>query len=335
MRKGRRMVNGWRWVIGAAVAVGLALGLAAWSPWKEGGEGEGAEIENVSFALPTPSDQFDARNAYKYLVDLCKLGPRLTASKPMERQQQILEAHFKKLGFEVELQRFNARQPSRAESFECVNLVAKHQPDRKKRVLISCHYDTRPMADREPPLSNRRGQFIGANDAAASVAIMMELGRLLPNLPTEVGVDFVFFDAEEFIYDTQRDQYFIGSEEFVRKLVADGGKGRYSKVLVLDMVAGKDLKLHPDVDSSIRSGALVQEVWGIAQQLKIAEFDPEPKHQIRDDHEPFLNAGINAADLIDFDYAHWHRLSDTPQNCSVENMEKVAAVLVEWLKRQK
>jgi Zn-dependent M28 family amino/carboxypeptidase len=253
----------------------------------------------------------------------------------MQRQQQILKEHFEKLGFAVELQRFHARQPSRAESFECVNMLVKFKPERTKRVLLSCHYDTRPMADREPPLSNRRGQFQGANDAAASVAFLMELGRLLPNLPLEVGVDFAFFDAEEFIYDTQRDRYFIGSEEFVRKLVADSGKNRYSKVLNLDMIAGKDLRLHPDIDSSIRAGALVAEVWGIAKELKIEEFHPEPKHEVRDDHVPFLDAGINAADLIDFDYVHWHRLSDTPQNCSPESMDKVAAVIIEWLKRQK
>jgi glutaminyl-peptide cyclotransferase len=327
------MASGWRWVLMGA-AVGVAAVVAAWAPWKDA-DGEGADIENVSFALPTLSEKFDGKSAHQYLVDLCKLGPRLTASRPMQRQQQILREHFEKLGFEVEFQRFHSRQPSRAESFECVNMLVKFKPERTKRVLLSCHYDTRPMADREPPLSNRRGQFIGANDAAASVAFLMELGRLLPNLPTEVGVDFAFFDGEEFIFDTQRDQYFIGSEEFVRKLVADGGKKRYAKVLNLDMIAGKDLKLHPDVDSSIRSGALVAEVWGIAQELKIEEFRPDPKHQVRDDHEPFLNEGINAADLIDFDYAHWHRLSDTPQNCSPESMDKVAAVLIEWLKRQK
>jgi len=163
----------------------------------------------------------------------------------------------------------------------------------------------------------------------------MELGRLLPSLDSKVGVDFVFFDAEEFIYDTQRDQYFLGSEEFVRKTIADFGKDRYSKVLNLDMVAGKDLKLHPDVDSSVRAGLLVDEVWSIAKELGFEEFDPTPKHEVRDDHVPFLNAGIAAADLIDFDYAHWHRLSDTPQNCSAESMDKVAAVLVEWIKRQK
>jgi glutaminyl-peptide cyclotransferase len=327
------MAMGWRWGLIAAAAVGIVAAAAAWKPW-QGGDEESV-IESVSFAPPKRSDAFDGGNAHGYLVDLCRMGPRLTASRPMQRQQQVLKDHFEALGLEVEFQRASARQPSRAESFEIVNTLVKYKPERTRRVLLSCHYDTRPMADREPPLSNRRGQFQGANDAAASVAFLMELGRLLPNLPTEVGVDFAFFDAEEFIYDTARDQYFLGSEEFVRKLVAEGGKNRYSKVLNLDMIAGKDLKLHPDMDSSIRAGALVAEVWGIAKELGISEFDPEPKHEVRDDHISFLNAGINAADLIDFDYVHWHRLSDTPQNCSPESMDKVAAVIVEWLKRQR
>jgi glutaminyl-peptide cyclotransferase len=329
------MAMNWRWCAGAGAAVAVIAALGVWAPWKDANGNEGVVIESVTFAPPKPSDKFDGQAAYKYLVDLCKLGPRLTASKPMARQQEILKEHFEALGAEVEFQRFRGRQPSRSEPFECVNVLVRFHPEREKRVLLSCHYDTRPMADREPPLSTRRGQFHGANDAAASVAFLMELGRLLPKLETKVGVDFAFFDAEEFIYDTQRDLYFLGSEEFVRKLTADGGRNRYAKVLNFDMIAGKDLKLHPDIESSVRAGALVDEVWTIAKELGIAEFDPEPKHEVRDDHLAFLNAGIPAADLIDFDYIHWHRLSDVPQNCSGESMAKVAAVTVEWLKRQR
>ena len=41
-----------------------------------------------------------------------------------------------------------------------------------------------------------------------------------------------------------------------------------------------------------------------------------------------------AVDIIDFSYPHWHRLSDTPQQCSGESMELVGRVLVEWLKQR-
>src|SRR5688572_15470723 len=108
-RKGRRMANGWRWGVGGAAAAALAIGLGVWQPWTESGGSEGEAIENVSFAPPKPSEKFHGSSAHKYLVDLCKLGPRLTASRPMKRQQQVLKEHFEKLGAEVELQKFSAR----------------------------------------------------------------------------------------------------------------------------------------------------------------------------------------------------------------------------------
>ena len=43
--------------------------------------------------------------------------------------------------------------------------------------------------------------------------------------------------------------------------------------------------------------------------------------------------GIPAIDIIDFDYPHWHRLTDIPSNCSTEGMTQVAKVLTVWLQR--
>ena len=41
------------------------------------------------------------------------------------------------------------------------------------------------------------------------------------------GNDFVFFDAEELIYDPARDPYFLGSEHFARQYVAEPPQHRY------------------------------------------------------------------------------------------------------------
>ena len=42
-----------------------------------------------------------------------------------------------------------------------------------------------------------------------------------------------------------------------------------------------------------------------------------------------------AIDVIDFDYAHWHKLSDTPENCSPDSLAQVARVLTVWVQRVK
>lgn len=213
-------------------------------------------------------------------------------------------------------------------------MIARWHRDAKRRVLLGAHYDTRPIADQEPLVRNQKKPILGANDSASGTAFLMELGRVIDSVMPTVGVDFVFFDAEEYIYEKDRDKYFLGSEHFVTQLMADNGASRYRDVVVLDMIADKQLRIHPEEHSIARGGALVREIWDIARELKIRQFRPDVKFSVLDDHIPFQNAGINAIVLIDFDYPHWHRLSDTPEQCSAESLGAVGQVIVAWLQRR-
>lgn len=290
----------------------------------------------VNIALPEPSDRFEGKQAIAYLRDICKLGPRMTATPAMATQQTLLRRHFEALGAKVEFQEFQGTQPSVRQPFPCVNVVVRWHPDAQRRVLLGAHYDTRPLADQEALPQNRGIPIIGANDGASGVAFLMELGRLMPNLQLEVGVDFVLFDAEEYIFAPQRDQYFLGSEHFVREYNNRSKEFQYRAVIVLDMIADRNLRIQPDQRSLARAGWLVKDVWTIAHELRVREFDTRTHPlDLLDDHVSFHKGNIPAIVLIDFDYPHWHRLSDTPDKCSGESMEKVSRVIVEWLKRQK
>ena len=81
---------------------------------------------------------------------------------------------------------------------------------------------------------------------------------------------------------------------------------------------------------------LVREVWGTAAELKVPSFSTGfSKFEIQDDHIALNRAGIPAIDIIDFDYVHWHRLTDVPENCSGDSLEQVAKVLSVWMQRVK
>jgi Zn-dependent M28 family amino/carboxypeptidase len=54
---------------------------------------------------------------------------------------------------------------------------------------------------------------------------------------------------------------------------------------------------------------------------------------VYDDHIPFLNAGIPAIDLIDFDYPSWHTTHDTVDKCSAESLSGVGKVLLSVVTR--
>ena len=151
---------------------------------------------------------FDGARAYEYLKQICAIGPRISGSEGMLAQQKLLSEHFQSLGGKTSLQQFRVRHPLDGSAVPMANLIVEWHPERKDRILLCAHYDTRPFPDRDPV--DPKGVFIGANDGGSGTAILMELARDMPKLAGRYGVDFVLFDGEELIY-TERDRYFLGS----------------------------------------------------------------------------------------------------------------------------
>jgi hypothetical protein len=278
---------------------------------------------------------FDGQRAMGYLQTICKIGPRISGSEGMKQQQELVKKHFEARGAMVELQHFSARQISQRQPVEMANLIASWYPERRRRVILCSHYDTRPIADQEPNPRRWTEPFISANDGGSGVALLMELANHLDEFKSSVGIDFVLFDGEEYIFDSKRDRYFFGSEYFGQAYRRDRPEHRYLGAVLLDMIAGKNARFPIDPYSAIKAGALVRELWSIAAELKCTAFVEGTGRYVQDDHVELNKAGIAAVDIIDFSYPHWHRLTDLPDNCSVDGMEQVARVLTGWLQRVK
>ena len=86
------------------------------------------------------------------------------------------------------------------------NLVISWHPEKKERILLCCHYDTRPFPDQDR--RNPRGRFIGANDGASGVALFMEMAHHIKTLELPLGLDMVLFDGEELVFK-RGDKYFL------------------------------------------------------------------------------------------------------------------------------
>ncbi|MCI0455372.1 MAG: M28 family peptidase [Gemmataceae bacterium] len=278
---------------------------------------------------------FDSKRAMGYLEAVCSIGPRMSGTPGMRKQIALIRKHFEDRGVKVEEQTFKAKQVSRENPVEMTNLIVSFHPDRKRRVILCCHYDTRPIADQEKDPRKWRERFVSANDGGSGVAFLMELGHHMKDIKTQVGVDFVFFDGEEYIWDSKRDEYFFGSKHFAQTWRKMKPRPDYSAAVLLDMIAGKNARFPVEGYSWQKARAVVQEVWGVARELRSPMFLDQPGEYVLDDHTALHGAGIAAIDIIDFSYPHWHRLSDTPQNCSAESLAEVARVLTTWLQRTK
>lgn len=288
-------------------------------------------------AVAADVPDFDGRRAYEDLVRICQLGPRMSGSQGMLRQQHLLTEHFTRLGARVGFQSFDVRHPLTGEPVRLNNMVVSWRPEAKERVLLCCHYDTRPFPDRDR--FRPRGTFLGANDGASGVAVLMELGRSMPALlgtqgqpgGLRYGLDFVFFDAEEFVFGPD-DPYFLGSTHFAERYRRQPPPHRYLCGLLLDMVGDRNLRIYMEKNSIELAPRVTRSVFRIAQQLRIREFVPRVRHTVNDDHIPLNRiAGIPTCDLIDFDYPYWHTTRDTPAQCSAASLEKVGTVVTHWL----
>jgi glutaminyl-peptide cyclotransferase len=332
-----------RWA-GSLLAVGAVVTLLGWfimhKPAVESAEPPAPPRPRDEFAADRapavpPVIPFDAKRAMGYLEAVCKIGPRISGTEGMQKQQALLKDHFEKHGARVELQRFTARQESRREPVAMANLIASWHPERQRRVILCSHYDTRPIADQEPDPRRWREPFVSANDGGSGVACLMEMAHQMKDVKTAVGVDFVFFDGEEYIWDNRRDKYFFGSQHFGREYRTGRPGHRYLGAVLLDMIAGPNPRFPREPKSLVRAGALVEELWAIAAEQQCDAFRSHLGEEVLDDHIALNDAGIPAVDIIDFGYKHWHLLSDVPENCSPEGLSQVAQVLAVWLQRVK
>ena len=289
-----------------------------------------------SVSIANEPAQFSGTRAMEYLEAICELGPRPSGSKGMEKQRELLIRHFQKAGATVFRQAFRSRDGRNGDWVRMENLIVSWHPERNDRVLLGAHYDTRPYPDRDR--RDPRGIFLGANDGASGVAVLMELADSVAELKGTVGVDFVLFDAEEYVFEERRDSYCLGSLFFARQYASSRKAGTISYAyrcgVILDMVGDRNLTIWQEQQSVDwhDTRPVVESIWATAKQLQIQEFVPRPKYLINDDHVPLrMTGGIPTCDIIDFDYPHWHTTQDIPENCSAHSLGLVGRVILSWL----
>ena len=258
---------------------------------------------------------FDAERAYQDIVYQVSLGPRIPGSTAHKNVQSWISNELRMSDWEVE------KQDGERENFPIHNLIAKRGSG-NTWIVLGAHYDTRIFADRDPNKLKQNEPVPGANDGGSGVAVLLELARCLPKY-SDLTIWLVFFDAEDNGNINGYD-WSLGARYFVAELV-----GKPDKVIILDMIGDKDLNIYMEKNSDLE---LTQSIWTEASQLGYHQFIQQPKHRIIDDHIPFIEAGITAVDIIDFDYPYWHTTQDTPDKVSAQSLQAIGDTLMAWLK---
>jgi len=272
---------------------------------------------------PTPLDQtqgkpapviFDGQRAYADVQTQVAYGPRVPGSEGHAKVREWMRAELESAGWQVEV------QESEALGHPIRNIVAKRGGE-SPQIIIGAHYDTRIVADQDPDPAKRTEFVPGANDGASGVAVLLELSRVLP--ADTLPVWLVFFDAEDNGRLNGWD-WILGSRVFVKD-----NPIHPQAVVIVDMIGDTDLNFYKERNSD---PALTDEIWLVAENLGHADvFIPEYKYSMLDDHTPFLEAGLPAIDIIDFDYPYWHTTQDTPDKVSADSLQAVGETLQTWI----
>ena len=280
-------------VLLAIVVLAVMSNLEGWLPDPTAPRGK-LTLENIPF---------NGERAYQHLKDICAIGPRIAGSKGMLEQQEQLTKHFESLGAKVTQPEFFIRHPQTGERTRIANLIVEFHPDRKDRMLLCAHYDTRPYPDPDP---RKPARHVHRRQRRRSgVAVLMELAHNMKDLRTKAGVDFVLFDGEELVYQ-EGDQYFVGSEYFAREYASNPPRHRYRWGVLLDMVRGQRARaVSGDATACIgRTHVRWSKTSGPRPRGSgSASSSPRVRHEVRDDHLMLRNIGrIPTCDIIDFDY---------------------------------
>jgi glutaminyl-peptide cyclotransferase len=174
-------------------------------------------------------------------------------------------------------------------------------------------------------------EFVGANDPAASVGTLLEIGRVIGSLRDKprVTVKLIFFDGEESFCegwtdcgDPDNPDNTYGSRHYVSQLKANKELENTYALILLDMMGYKRLELGRDPTSS---RWLQDLIWETGRELGHRKIFVDREEGIGgDDHEPFLRAGVDAVDIIQLTgYPHWHTAEDTIDKISAQSMKIV------------
>jgi len=265
----------------------------------------------------TVSARFDGQHAYSDVLTQVAFGSRVPGTEGHAKALEWIRTELESAGWQIEIQK------SEVLGHPVENIVAKRS-DQPPQIIIGAHYDTRMFADQDPDPAQHTKYVPGANDGASGVAVLLGLARSLPK--DTILVWLVFFDTED-NGNIEGWDWILGSHEFVKN-----NPIQPRAAIIVDMIGDADLNVYKERNSN---PDLTDAIWAAAKELGYEnKFIPEYKYSMIDDHTPFLQAGIPAVDIIDFDYPYWHTVQDTPDKVSAESLQAVGETLRTWVMQQ-
>lgn len=324
-------------VLWAIAGLGACLGVAVATQTQDPAKDQDAPLVRINPSIdkdkviPLEARKVPANfgeKAFLHVQSLVALGPRYSGQPGWSKQLDYIDAHFKKLGIPTKRDTWTDRR----ELMTFTNISATIPGTRKERILLACHHDTKCTTGH--PDKKHNFHFVGANDGASAVALLLEFAEILQKRNNEATIELVFFDGEESLDWNWNEaaRALFGSKRYLKRhrdALLLGDEPRIEAMVLLDMV-GRD-ELH--IQEELYSTDLMRRIcWSAAVATKHHAHFYVRAEAAADDHKPFLDVGIPAVDLIDLNgNPTWHTPYDTVERMSPDSIQKVADVVLTML----
>jgi len=268
---------------------------------------------------PAAAPRFDSGRAWDHLRQVVALGPRPSGSPANEQTRTYIKTQLAQIGIPVVEQAWDASTP--AGPIHMVNLIATIPGTSRDRLVIAGHFDTKRY---------REFRFVGASDGGSSTAFLIEMARVLKARTNPLTIELLFLDGEEALGEWKYPDHTYGSRHYVEQARRTGALASLKALILVDMIGDRDLNLRRDANST---SWLTDVIWAAAREQTLQRHFLDEMTEIEDDHQPFIEAGVPAVDLIDLDYPQWHTPLDTLDAVSARSLQVVGDVLLAALPR--
>lgn len=287
----------------------------------------------VTLATACPRDRprtdFDGKQAFEYVRMQLEFGPRVPGTEGHRRMGDWLVAHLEQ-GADTVIEQRWTHVTLDGDSLPMRNVLARFNRAATQRILYLAHWDTRPMAEKDPDPTRRGEPIPGANDGASGVAVLLGVADLLAARRPAFGVDLLFVDGEDYgEFDGDLDDVLIGARYFARNPPEAGYRPMFG--VLYDMVGAEGARFLQEGYSVQHAPEVVRRVWRTAEELNRSNyFVPLAGGHITDDHLPLLEAGMRVINVIQDprEYPEHHTHQDTIDRISVRTLQAVGDVAV-------
>ncbi len=305
--------------------------------------GQSSSSSNKTSEFCANLPDFSRDSAYLFIEKQLAFGPRVPGSKAHEQCANWMIRKLKSYGHEVKLQKFDAKVYT-GQTYTGKNIIAVINPDQRKRIMLSAHWDSRPFSDAEDDESLHDVGVPAANDGASGVAVLLEIARLMEKTDMPIGVDIVLFDLEDHGDSESQTResvltWALGSQYWAQNRHEPGYRPEFG--ILLDMVGAKDARFPKEGVSRQYASDIVDKVWNVAKLLGYNDlFVDEDGPSVTDDHGPVNRAGIKMIDIIHLNqsgdsifFPHWHKTTDDMDQIDRRTLGAVGTVVMNVLCR--